>query len=207
MMHTKYSPLQQNSNSSGLVEQNIVSSFTDWCNELLLSLYSVFFATSVKFERTDTIVYYNSTSQNVGEGAFSVVLKASKAFSSGPQYALKRMIVQSNELEKMIEVEINALNKFKHHNIIQLIDQTRVSENGSSVVYLMFPYMRRGSLRDHLNGISTGIVQRTSSELRTVLEHYISICSAINTLHMYQPSYVHQDIKPEVGDMQVLYGT
>ena len=180
-----------------LGEPHFLNSISEWCQSFLQSLLAVFFSSSLKFEATDTTVYYSSNNKNIGEGAFSVVLKASKAFDSSQHYALKRMILQSHELERIAMAEIDAFQTFRHRHILNLIDHTKTTEKGHNVVYLLFPYMDRGSLRDHLN--LTIKDKRSRKPLNSILKDFADICEALNVLHSHHPSYVHQDIKPEVN--------
>jgi len=65
-----------------------------------------------------------------------------------------------------------------------------------SIAYMLFPLAKRGSLRHQLN-------QRIESNLsrpdyKSILHDFKNICGAVNVMHTYIPSYVHQDIKPEV---------
>lgn len=67
-------------------------------------------------------------------------------------------------------------------------------------MYLLLPLIPQ-SLRDVLN---TRMSPSTSSQsgvslptLASILADFYSICSALNVLHTFRPSYVHQDVKPE----------
>lgn len=172
---------------------NYINAITEWCNSLIQSLLSVFFQTSVTFEHDGMTVYYNANSSGTGEGAYSSVFKATQAFTSEPVYALKRMLIQSDEMKRIATTEIDAFGKFKHRNIIKLVAHAWIQENGRKVVYLLFPFLVRGSLRD-----CTGVTDRNQRTLISVLAKFQSICEALNVLHTYEPAYVHQDIKLEV---------
>lgn len=106
------------------------------------------------------------------------------------------MLLQSHELERMASQEIEAFNNFKHKNILKLVDHTKVNENGITVAYLLFPYMEKGSLRDHMNIMMSQ--PRTKPMLIDVICGFTSLCEALLVLHSSQPSYVHQDLKLEV---------
>lgn len=107
------------------------------------------------------------------------------------------MLAQTKELEHVAIIEIEAFRKFRHANILRLIDSTKVRDpTGSKAFYLLFPYMENGSLRDQLNKIIDGVAPKYS--LREVLNGFLTVCEALNVLHTYDPPYIHQDIKPEV---------
>eukprot|EP00600_Ochromonadales_sp_CCMP1393_P002592 CAMPEP_0174985448 /NCGR_PEP_ID=MMETSP0004_2-20121128/18346_1 /TAXON_ID=420556 /ORGANISM="Ochromonas sp., Strain CCMP1393" /LENGTH=322 /DNA_ID=CAMNT_0016238095 /DNA_START=150 /DNA_END=1118 /DNA_ORIENTATION=+ len=138
----------------------------------------------------------------IGEGAFSTVIQAYSASDSEPQYALKKMIIQSLDTRKIAVAEIEAFRRFSHPNILKLIDTTEIKGTGGhKVIYLLLPRMKRGSLRNFLDGIRVG--KYSAPTLSIVLESYLSICEAIDVLHSFKPSHIHQDIKPEnilIGD-------
>jgi hypothetical protein len=170
---------------------SFMDSFTAWWQSMVQSLLALIFTkNSVVFESTGRTVYYAGTDARVGEGAYSVVLKASGAFDGGVEYALKKMLIQSDETNAMVVNEIQAFHKFRHPHIIHLLDSTIVDEGGMRVAYLLFP-LARGSLtsipREH-----------HARQLPRVLQGFLAVCEAANVLHTFNPSYVHQDIKLEV---------
>lgn len=174
-------------------ENGIIESISTWWQSIVQSLLALFFSHSVTFATTGRTVYYSGDA-GVGEGAYSVVLKASSAFEGSRQYALKKMLIQSEETRCLVNNEIQAFLKFKHSSIIELLDSTTVNEGGKQVAYLLFPLMPRGNLRSL---ISTS-AERHQRRLVGVLQGFLSICDAVNVLHTYTPSFVHQDIKLEV---------
>lgn len=131
-----------------------------------------------------------------GEGAYSIVYTAKNARNRHTKYAIKKMIAHSSEMEALINVEITALQRFKHPNIILLLGHVDTIENNRKVVYLAFPYITNGSLRDKLNLVVAG--HERPLEAGQILPSFLQILSAANILHTFQPSYIHQDIKPEV---------
>ena len=167
---------------------SIVRNIAIWWQSFIQSIYAVFFSASTKFEGSDLTVYYNATDQFIGEGAFSVVLKASKAFSNTPEYALKRMLLQSKELEQIAQIEIESFQRFQHKNILHLIDSKKSNESGHTVVYLLFPYMERGTLRDELNRVMNGTSRRSS--LRSTESSFIAICES------KRPPYAQAELCP-----------
>jgi len=185
------------------VEANLIESLWTFCDSFLQSIYSLLFSTSMTFERTGTTVYYKSNaSSTIGEGAFSTVLQAARAFESDHPYALKRMLIQSNGTAAVVETEIEAYGRFQHKNILQLIDHSFFTDgHGLRVAWLLFPRAKRGSLRDLLGAVVNGRAPRPP--LREVLAKFVCVCEALNVLHSFEPSYVHQDVKPDnimIGD-------
>jgi len=137
-----------------------------------------------------------NTSTIIGEGAYSIVYIARNSNNRNIKYALKKMIVHSNEMDEFINMEITALQRFKHHNIVSLLGHIDCMENNRKIVYLAFPFISNGSLRQRLDVIIAN--GETPIALNIILQSFLQILSASNTLHNFQPSYVHQDIKPEV---------
>ncbi len=129
----------------------------------------------------------------IGEGAFSVVYKGT---NNNQSYAIKKMLIQSKEQDQMVKREINAFQRFQHENILRLLAVKESYESNIKTVYLLFPYIENGSLRDLLQRVACG--KQTKPSISEVLHNFIHICKAINVLHQHEPSYVHHDIKPEV---------
>ena len=124
----------------------------------------------------------------IGEGAYGTVYVIEKK-----RFALKKIFLQSEEFVVIYRTEIESLQKFKHRNIINLIDYIECDENNSKVAFLLFPFMERGSLRNQLDKRLPNHVPN----IKTILILFVEMCSAFKVLHNYSPSYVHQDIKPE----------
>ena len=188
----------------------------------LKMVYFVLYPRSILVFPTRKI--YIDQKKLLGEGAFASVYRAYEAnivwnygMDKVPRgYAVKKMYIQSTENECDAANEISALKRFKHPNIIPLLDYISNCKEGDRIVtYLLFPLMAKGSLRNvlnqqldcgktgyknmklsHINSSSNDLsVQRPT--LFNVLNDFFSICSAYNLLHTSTPSYVHGDIKPE----------
>ena len=176
------------------------------------SLIESLFSLCLALLRLRTTVYFEASQKKViigevlGEGAFSFVYAAT---SSSPcerrKYALKKIFLNSPEVQTIVEMELFALASFKHVNILPLIDfsyskssQQRHSNHNYSgrSICLLFPLMERGSLRHFLDAQREGRVRRPS--LKSCLTQFNAICGAVQVLHAFSPSsYVHQDIKPD----------
>lgn len=174
-----------------------MSEIITWLRSLIESIFTLIFSRSVKFDSSGCAIYVQESKESIGEGAYSTVLKGSRPFHKPKYYAVKKMLAQTKELEHVAIIEIEAFRKFRHANILRLIDSTKVRDpTGSKAFYLLFPYMENGSLRDQLNKIIDGVAPKYS--LREVLNGFLTVCEALNVLHTYDPPYIHQDIKPEV---------
>ena len=149
----------------------------------------------------------------LGEGAFSTVFVATTTNRiSNRKYAVKKINLQSDEIDRSFEMETRAYQLFKHRNIIDIVDFMTMpaSHTGCKVGYILFPLMDM-SLRDVLNrgvlalGKKDDESQRialarlsSSDSLIKVLNDFLGIAKAFNVMHTFEPDpFVHQDIKPE----------
>lgn len=168
-----------------------------FCRSIFDFLQHLLFPRTLLFTDCNiTVIVNDKQSNNIGEGAFSTVFRV-KEERSGRPYAVKRMLLQSNENVTMAENEIKAFQRFQHKYILRMVGCQRSIEKNLNVVYLLLPYCEKGSLRGYLNEVLQGI--RPQPSLKQVLSYFKLVCEALNVLHSYQPSYVHQDIKPEVN--------
>lgn len=184
---------------------DFVNQVIAWCNYIIqsafLSLTS--YTTNrkyIEFPNSNLSLYYIDSEVNIGEGAYSVVIKGIDTLNNNESYAIKKVLLQSKELESIALIEIETYQRFQHNNILRLLDVTKGFDDstGKLTMYLLFPYIKRGSLRDVLNISLKESKTRSQGSLSIILNQFISVCEAINVLHNSTPSYVHQDIKPEV---------
>ena len=86
--------------------------------------------------------------QTIGEGAYSFVYAGT---SAGKNCAIKKMYMHSPEFQRCAMMEIESFNRFQHSNILKLLEYSQKTENSSPVMYMLFPLMEQGSLRNVLN--------------------------------------------------------
>jgi serine/threonine protein kinase len=168
------------------------------CRVIYEYIYSLFWGQVLSFPGSRiTVTLSSASARQIGEGAFSVVLKV-KDINDGKSYAVKKMLLQSAENVSMANLEVDSLKRFHHPHIIRLLDVVTCGEGNHNlrVMYLLLPYYHRGNLRDALNLVLNKAAQRPP--ITAILRDFRSICEAVKVLHHYQPSYIHQDIKPEV---------
>lgn len=157
-----------------------------------LCLSSCFLRKTVEFKSIGKVV----VGKVLGEGAFSFVYTVLAPYR-GKKYALKKIYLNSAEYDRIVKAELFSFKEFKHRSILELLDHTYVHERNGRAICMLFPLVQQGSLRQVLD-------QRLSSSflspapLLQVLQHFVSICSALEVMHSHSPQYVHQDIKPEV---------
>ena len=129
--------------------------------------------------------------EDIGEGAFSFVQHVSRGKE---HFALKRVLVQVEEQEVMLEREVKAHRMFTHPNIMPLIDHEVVrltAENKEG--RLLFPYYRLGSVQEMIE-----VAQATGSSIpeTQVLGIFRSLCIAVHEFHKLSPALAHRDVKP-----------
>ena len=151
------------------------------------------------FDKSGLVI--NVENAILGEGAFSTVYKASnRKLSTNSHYAVKKLLVQNEEISRSVKAEIRALTEFRHPNIIRLIDSYECRDGSNILItYLLFPLQQRGTLRDVLNLRLKTDPTRVNLDLSSILKDFKAICQAFAYMHTFSPvKYIHQDIKPEV---------
>lgn len=173
---------------------SLIADISNFAQLIMNFFYNLIFAKSLTFPACGLTVSFSDNSA-IGEGAFSTVYKAAKVCDSENLFALKKVSVQSKEIDDLVRKEIDAFRRFNHPNILKLIDFAEQSESGTRIVYMLLPFMRKGSLRDSLNKVLLG--DRPKPKLIMVFSQFLAICEALNALHTFNPPYIHLDIKPE----------
>lgn len=169
----------------------------------LLFFISSFFQESIQLGTNSVLLQ-----EQIAEGGYAFVYRACD--SQRRRYAVKKLIIQSFESEVAARKEVECLRRYRHHSIVDLIDSVVKDDgNGSGKFYfLLFPYMKNGSLRQRLDKILSGAIKHP--DLREILKNFQCICEALNCLHKSDPSYVHNDVKPDnilIGDDGRVYLT
>lgn len=118
--------------------------------------------------------------------------------STKRRFALKRIVCHSVEDQKLALREIDYYKKFKHRNIIELIDSTfrgsaDIVVNTTSEALILLPFYQAGTLHDYL-GLRS--LRKHYLDTKTVLRIFSEICNAIEYLHNFKPEPIaHRDLK------------
>nr|XP_031862777.1 uncharacterized protein CI109_001789 [Kwoniella shandongensis]KAA5529849.1 hypothetical protein CI109_001789 [Kwoniella shandongensis] len=131
----------------------------------------------------------------LGEGGFSFVYLISD-LSSGRLYALKKILITSGQegvKEAMREVE--AYRRFRHPNIIRILDSAVVQDEGGEgkIIYLFLPYYARGNLQD---AIASASVSGNRMPEKKLLELFHGTCLAVRAMHQYRLPAVSASYPP-----------
>ncbi|OWZ58603.1 serine/threonine kinase 16 [Cryptococcus neoformans c45] len=135
----------------------------------------------------------------LGEGGFSFVYLI-RDLSSDRLYALKKILVTSGQegvKEAMREVE--AYRRFRHPNIIRILDSAVVQDESGDgkIIYLFLPYYSKGNLQDAMaNASVTG--QRIPE--RKLLELFHGTCLAVRAMHQYHLPNISASYPPTRED-------
>ncbi|KAL0065227.1 Serine/threonine-protein kinase env7 [Marasmius tenuissimus] len=122
----------------------------------------------------------------LGEGGFSFVYLAQDEHS-GRQFALKKIRCPTgSEGVKEAMREVEAYRRFKHPNIIKILDSAVVQDpdGEGKIVYLFLPLYKRGNLQDSINA---NVVNNTHFSEREMLRLFKGTCEAIRAMHTYRP--------------------
>ncbi|KAI0346162.1 Pkinase-domain-containing protein [Trametopsis cervina] len=121
----------------------------------------------------------------LGEGGFSFVYLAQDEHS-GRQFALKKIRCPSgNEDVKQAMREVEAYRRFKHPNIIRILDSAVVQDpaGDGQIVYLFLPLYKKGNLQDAINANS---INGTHFSEKDMLRLFKGTCEAVRAMHDYR---------------------
>ncbi|GJE94777.1 Pkinase-domain-containing protein [Phanerochaete sordida] len=121
----------------------------------------------------------------LGEGGFSFVYLAQDEHS-GRQFALKKIRCPGgNEDVRQAMREVEAYRRFKHPNIIRILDSAVVQDpaGDGQVVYLFLPLYKRGNLQDAINANS---INGTHFSEKEMLRMFKGTCEAVRAMHDYR---------------------
>eukprot|EP00516_Mucochytrium_quahogii_P007647 CAMPEP_0203752512 /NCGR_PEP_ID=MMETSP0098-20131031/6429_1 /ASSEMBLY_ACC=CAM_ASM_000208 /TAXON_ID=96639 /ORGANISM=" , Strain NY0313808BC1" /LENGTH=351 /DNA_ID=CAMNT_0050642713 /DNA_START=661 /DNA_END=1717 /DNA_ORIENTATION=+ len=128
----------------------------------------------------------------IAEGGFSYVYLVS---SSNGQFAVKKIVAQSEEQSKNAkwEIRVHKLIGNDSPNLIPLIDSDISREKrGYEQILLLYPFFKKGSLVELLVRKAE---QGGELPERVILDMFLQICTGLQRLHSLDPPLAHRDIK------------
>ncbi|KAJ7649994.1 protein kinase [Roridomyces roridus] len=159
-----------------------LDNFKDQAKDALFAISSCLCAQSAKVKINGRTFKINKV---LGEGGFSFVYLAQDEHS-GRQFALKKIRCPTGAdgvKEAMREVE--AYRRFKHPNIIRILDSAVVQDpdGDGKIVYLFLPLYKRGNIQDAINA---NVVNGTHFPEQEMLRLFKGACEAIRAMHTYR---------------------
>lgn len=132
----------------------------------------------------------------IGEGGFSTVYLVEDP-ENHKLYAVKKIICHSMEDQTIALNEVKIHEKIKHESVINLLDYEiegipNPVINSTSLIYLVLPYFKRGTLHHELERRS---VIKKHFQPEEVLELFLKICSGVQAFHECDPPLAHRDLK------------
>ncbi|KAF7062941.1 hypothetical protein CFC21_069482 [Triticum aestivum] len=124
----------------------------------------------------------------IGVGGFGNVYKG--ALGDGTPVAVKRAMLTSEQGLPEFQAEIVLLSSIRHRHVVSLIGYC----NEQAEMILVYEYMQRGSLRQHLYGSGEPALPALSWKQR--LEICIGVAMGVHYLHAgCSENIIHRDIK------------
>lgn len=114
-------------------------------------------------------------------------------------YAIKKVIIQSEEQLELVREEIRISSLFSHPNLLPLLDHAIIAVKGDQggtqnhEAYLLFPVHLEGTLLDNTKLMQ---IQKESFPTITVLQIFRQLCAGLQHMHNFDPPYSHNDVKP-----------
>ncbi|KAL4295615.1 hypothetical protein GQ457_12G019990 [Hibiscus cannabinus] len=132
----------------------------------------------------------------LGIGGFGCVYKAQ--FVDGSCAAVKKLDCSSHDAEKEFQNEVDLLSKFKHSNIISLLDFSSYNETR----FIVYELMQNGSLETQLHGPSHGSSltwhrrMKIAMDIASIKSKSPLLIRGLEYLHEHcNPPVIHRDLK------------
>lgn len=127
--------------------------------------------------------------EQLAEGGYAFLYRAVEAGST-VEWALKKIICQSQDRLRLAQAEVAVLRRLPQHpNLVKYVDSSQGSESGSTVVYILMELCKEGTL--------INLLERYNGQLTLpqILFIFKEICTGVSVLH--DLGIIHRDIKLE----------
>lgn len=120
--------------------------------------------------------------------------------SADGTYALKKVLIQSDQQLELVRQEIRVSSQFSHPNLLPLLEHTIISVKGvqdesqNHEAYLLFPVHLDGTLQDVTK---TMLEKKEFIPTITVLQIFRQLCAGLKHMHSFDPPYAHNGVKPD----------
>jgi hypothetical protein len=140
----------------------------------------------------------------IGQGGSGMVYKAELPGSNGKMIAIKKIIQPPKDAAELTEedskvlhkkmrqirAEINTVGQIRHRNLLPLLAHL----SRPDCHYLVYEFMKNGSLQDWLNEVSEG---NKEFDWFARLKVAIGVAAGLEYLHVsHTPRIIHRDLKP-----------
>jgi AP2-associated kinase len=127
--------------------------------------------------------------EQLAEGGYAYIYRAVDA-GSNAEWALKKIICQSQERLLLAQAEVAVLRRLPvHPNLVRYVDSSQGSESGTAVVYILMELCKEGTL---INLLERYNGQLTLPQLLFIFKE---VCTGVAVLH--DLGIIHRDIKLE----------
>ncbi|KAK8940886.1 3-phosphoinositide-dependent protein kinase 1 [Platanthera zijinensis] len=135
---------------------------------------------------------------HVSENLINFALYRFLSLSDDGSYALKKILIQSEEQLVLVKEEIRVSSLFNHPNMLPLLDHAILAVKGPGDLwyheaYLLFPVYLDGSLLDNFKALQS---KKEFFSALYVLQIFRQICVGLQQMHSFDPPYAHNDVKP-----------
>ncbi|XP_062199706.1 uncharacterized protein LOC133902131 [Phragmites australis] len=120
--------------------------------------------------------------------------------SADGTYALKKVLIQSNQHLELVQQEIRVSSQFSHSNLLPLLEHAIIAVKGvqdgsqNHEAYLLFPVHLDGTLHDVTK---TMLEKKEYFPTITVLQIFRQLCAGLKHMHSFDPPYAHNGVKPD----------
>nr|GEX90833.1 serine/threonine-protein kinase 16-like [Tanacetum cinerariifolium] len=141
------------------------------------------------------------------DGGISKKFRDSTHLSDDGTYAMKKVLIQSNDQLQLVKEEIRISSLFNHANLLPLLDHAIISVKGkpeqtwTHEAYLLFPVHMDGTLLDNTKTMKAKKEFFSTSD---VLQIFRQLCSGLQHMHNLETPYAHNDVKPGNPPLAVL---
>ncbi|XP_051186418.1 uncharacterized protein [Lolium perenne] len=120
--------------------------------------------------------------------------------SADGTYALKKVLIQSDQHLELVRQEIKVSSQFSHPNLLPLLENAIIAVKGvqdgsqNHEAYLLFPVHLDGTLQDVLKAMQE---KKEHFPTITILQIFRQLCAGLKHMHSFEPPYAHNGVKPD----------
>ncbi|TDH65117.1 uncharacterized protein CCR75_007273 [Bremia lactucae] len=168
-----------------------------WGGSLLSTISATISNASANVSKQTSNIQVGSVTVQVvrilAEGATAQVLMV-RSLATNENFALKRVLCQSEEVDIDVLMELQVFHSVKHLNIMPLVEFSDAPAQQGMEFFFLIPFFERGSLWDAIYAASQSSSPLWPFTQRAALHLFQGICSGVLALH--RAGFCHRDIKP-----------